>query len=64
MRLDGLLSLMQQAPRYRALLDQLRAGEKTADQRLLRAARSFADAALAQDLNRPLLIVTARVERA
>ncbi|MCC7450268.1 MAG: transcription-repair coupling factor [Anaerolineae bacterium] len=64
MRLDGLLSLMQQAPRYRALLDQLRAGEQPADQRLLRAARSFVDAALAQDLNRPLLIVTARVERA
>ncbi len=64
MRLDGVLSLMQQAPRYRALLHQLRAGEQPADQRLLRAARSFVDAALAQDLSHPILIVTARVERA
>src|SRR5215813_11133445 len=64
MHLDGLLPLMRQLPSYQALLDRLRSGGTTPDQHLLRAARPFVSAALAQDLKRPVLIVTARVERA
>src|SRR5438132_1490217 len=64
MHLEGLLPLTRQLPSYQALLDRLRSGGITPDQHLLRAARSFVSAALAQDLDRPVLIVTARVERA
>ncbi len=64
MHLEGLLPIMRQLPSYPALLDRLRSGGTTPDQHLLRAARPFVSAALAQDLDRPVLIVTARVERA
>src|SRR5215813_11418491 len=64
MHLDGLLSLMQQSAPYQALLEQLNSGERTTDQHLLRAARPYVVAALARDLNRPLVVVTALVERA
>src|SRR5215813_1357367 len=64
MHLDGLLSLMQQSAPYQALLEQLNSGERTTDQHLLRAARPFVVAALARDLNRPLVVVTPLVERA
>ena len=64
MHLEGLLALTRQSPPYNALLEDLRAGQPTPDQRLLRAARPFVTAALAQGLNRPVLVVTALVERA
>src|SRR5690348_15408930 len=64
MHLEGLLPILRHLPSYPALLDRLRSGGTTPDQHLLRAARPFVSAALAQDLNRPVLIVTARVERA
>ncbi len=64
MNLHGLLSLMRQSPLYRSVLDDLQARRETPDQRLLRSARPYAVAALAQDLNRPVLVVTALVERA
>jgi transcription-repair coupling factor (superfamily II helicase) len=64
MNLEGLLSLMRQSPLYQAVLDDLQARRETPDQRLLRSARPYAVAALAQDLNRPVLVVTALVERA
>ncbi len=64
MQLDSLLSLMRDTPRYRTLVDTLRAGTSVPDQHLLRAARPYVIAALARDMNRPLIIVTAQVERA
>src|SRR5258707_3348108 len=64
MHLEGLLPIMRQLPSYPALLDRLRSGGTTPDQHLLRAARPFVSAALAHDLSRPVLLVTARVERA
>src|SRR5258708_8624467 len=64
MHMEGLLRIMRQLPSYPALLDRLRSGGTTRDQHLLRAARPFVSAALAQDLDRPVLIVMARVERA
>src|SRR5258708_22746253 len=64
MHLEGLLSVTRQLPVYQALLERLRTGGSTPDQHLLRAARPFVSAALANDLDRPVLVVTARVERA
>src|SRR5450432_251080 len=64
MHLEGLLSVTRQLPVYQAVLERLRAGGSTPDQHLLRAARPFISAALANDLARPVLVVTARVERA
>ncbi len=64
MHLEGLLSLMRQLPPYSALIEQMRTAGSTPDQHVLRAARPFVSAALAQDLKRPVLIVTGRVERA
>src|SRR5260221_8632772 len=64
MPLEGLLSVTRQLPVYQALLERLRAGGSTPDQHLLRAARPFVSAALANDLDRPVLVVAARVERA
>src|SRR5258706_299298 len=57
MHLEGLLPIMRQLPSYPALLDRLRSGGTTPDQHLLRAARPFVSAALAQDLDRPVLKV-------
>jgi transcription-repair coupling factor (superfamily II helicase) len=64
MHLEGMLPLMRPAPPYRALLEEVRAGAPAHSQRVLRSARPFAVAALAQDLDRPVLVVTALVERA
>ena len=64
MHLEGMLSLMRSSTPYQALLETLRAGNTTPSQRILRAARPLVIAALAQDLNRPTLVVTALVERA
>lgn len=64
MQLNGLLSFLRQAPGYRSLLDTLRAGTSAPEQRVMRAARPFVTAALAQDTGRPVLVITAHVERA
>ncbi|MEP7285418.1 MAG: transcription-repair coupling factor [Chloroflexota bacterium] len=58
------MTTLQSSPLYRTLLDKLRSGEALPDQHILRAARPFVSAALAHDLKRPVLVVTARVERA
>jgi len=58
MHLEGLLSVTRQLPVYQALLERLRTGGSTPDQHLLRAARPFVSAALANDLDRPVLVVT------
>jgi transcription-repair coupling factor (superfamily II helicase) len=64
MQLESLLALLQGVPEYHALLETLRAGGVTVDQRVLRAARPFVVASLARDLNMPVVVVTASVERA
>ncbi len=64
MQLDTLIALMRGSPHYRSLLETLRTGGTTPDQHLLRAARPYLIAALARDLNRPLVIITGAVERA
>lgn len=64
MQLDTLLALMRGSPHYRSLLDKLRAGDATPDQHLLRAARPYAVAALAGELKRPVIVITALVDRA
>src|SRR5712691_2400000 len=64
MHLEGLMDALRPLPLYKDVLSRLRTGSALPDQHLLRAARPFVSAALAADLNRPVLIVTARVERA
>ena len=64
MRLDGLLDLLRRTAAYRALLGALELGAPLSDQHLLRAARPFVLAALASDLDRPMLIIAGRVDRA
>lgn len=64
MQLDGLLDLLRRTSAYRDLLGALEQGEPLPDQHILRAARPFVLAALVQDLNRPLLIIAGRVDRA
>ena len=64
MNLAGLLAFLRQTPAYQSALAALRAGRPVADQHLLRAARPFVIAGLAQDMQRPVLILTGRVDRA
>ena len=65
MNLHGLLSLLREVPAYQETLQRLVSrgglGEPLA---LLHAARPFVTAGLAGDLNQPLILVTARSERA
>ncbi len=66
MDLSGLLALLREGSAYRALLAELAdplAGSRRA-LALLRAARPYFIAALAQDVGRPLLIITARPDHA
>ncbi len=63
MNLAGLLPLLGSAAAYRQWLDELKSGDKAALP-LLRAARPYLLATLAQDLNKPLVIITGRPERA
>ncbi|MBN1889170.1 MAG: hypothetical protein JW850_14350, partial [Thermoflexales bacterium] len=66
MNLSGLLPLLSEDLHYRPWLDELKSastGERSALP-LLRAARPYLLAALAQDLGIPLLIVTGRPDRA
>ena len=74
MNLSGLLSLLNEIPAYRELLQAL--GDwhaqdvdqpwspDSAPLGLLRAARSYLVAALQRDLERPIVVVTARTEQA
>ncbi len=65
MDLSGLLPLLAESSTYRRLLDELRPprpGERPL--RVLRAARPFLVAALARDLDRPILYAAARLNRA
>ncbi|MEB2287776.1 MAG: transcription-repair coupling factor [Anaerolineae bacterium] len=62
--LAGLLTGLRQTHVYQAVLTGLRAGQPLPDQHLLRAARPFVVAGLAQDVQRPTVILTGRVDRA
>ncbi len=65
MNLSGLLPLLTESFAYRQLVDDLRTphtGERRL--RVLRSARPFLVAALARDLSRTILYVTARLDRA
>jgi transcription-repair coupling factor (superfamily II helicase) len=65
MNVSGLLSLFDQLPAYGELVADLkRRGRRVPPLGLLRSARPALLAALARDLERPLLIVVGQVERA
>jgi transcription-repair coupling factor (superfamily II helicase) len=65
MKLSGLLAFGQQLPAWRELVAALRAGHYPADPLgVYHAARPYVTALLARDLNRPLLVLTARSGRA
>jgi transcription-repair coupling factor (superfamily II helicase) len=74
LNLSGLLSLVEDIPSYGELIEDLRAQDTTPRSpsstpypltlSLLSAARSYLIAALQQDLDRPLVVVTARPEQA
>ncbi len=65
MNLYGVLDVIRQQNAYRGLLASLSAdGRDKVSLGLIRAARAYVIAALATDMNRPTLIITARVDRA
>ncbi len=64
MNVSGLLSLVEKLPAYRGLVADLQQNRRVAPVGLLRAARPALLAALARDLDRPLLVVVGQVERA
>jgi transcription-repair coupling factor (superfamily II helicase) len=64
LQLNSLLALLKQSAAYQRVLGQVAHNKPLPDQHLLRAARPFVAAALANDLQRPLLLVAATVERA
>jgi len=64
MNISGLLSWFDALPAYQALREELAAGGSPPPLGLLRSARPALLAALAGDLNRPLLLVAGSVERA
>lgn len=64
MQLTGLLDLFRSSPTYRDLITSLTGTENPPDLGILRAARPFLLAALAQDWHAPIIYVTARVDRA
>jgi transcription-repair coupling factor (superfamily II helicase) len=64
MQLTGLLDLLRHHPHYQRLLDHLQTRQPPDDLRVIRAARPFVLAALAQDWGGPVIYVTARVDRA
>jgi transcription-repair coupling factor (superfamily II helicase) len=61
---SGLLASFESLEAYRALREDLEAGEMRPPLGLLRAARPAFMAALARDLKRPMLVVAGSVERA
>jgi len=65
MNLHGLLSLLREVPAYQETLQRLVARAGLSEPLgLLHAARPFVAAGLAADLNQPLILITARSERA
>ena len=64
MNISGLLAAFESLEPYRALRTDLESGETPSPLGLLRAARPALLAALARDLNRPMLVVVGSVERA
>jgi transcription-repair coupling factor (superfamily II helicase) len=63
MNLSGLLSLVRDIPAYQELLSQIGRGQVEGRLSLLRAARPYLVAALAEDLRRPIVLVVARPEQ-
>ncbi|MFN8421222.1 MAG: transcription-repair coupling factor [Anaerolineae bacterium] len=64
LQLHGLLSLLSESSSFAGLVNAITSSKPTPDQHLLRSARPFVVAALAQQLKRPVLVVTGSVERA
>ncbi len=64
MRLDGLLPALTQTGVFQSLLKNLEAQQPIAGQQILRAARPYVVAAIAQVVDRPILLITDRVDRA
>ncbi len=64
MNVSGILASFDALAAYRALRDDLASGEMPPPLGLLRAARPALLAALARDLQRPLLVIAGSVERA
>jgi transcription-repair coupling factor (superfamily II helicase) len=63
MDLSGLLSLIRDLPAYQRLLGEARRNEVEGNLSLLRAARPYLVAALADDLRRPVVLLVARPEQ-
>lgn len=64
MQLDGLLSALGQTGAFQSLLESIEKRRPLAGQQILRSARPYVAAALSRYLNRPVLFITDRVERA
>ncbi|MCC6894713.1 MAG: transcription-repair coupling factor [Anaerolineae bacterium] len=64
MQLTGLLELLRGSGVYRDLLARLQAERRMPDLGVIRAARPFLLAALAQDWHGPIIYVTGRIDRA
>ncbi len=64
MQLTGLLDLLRRTEAYQTLLRRLQNKQAVPDQHILRSARPYVVAALAEDLNRPLILLAGRVDRA
>ncbi len=64
MNISGLLRAFETLEPYQALKEDLQRGELPAPLGLMRAARAPLLAAVARDLNRPLLVITGTVSRA
>ena len=60
MNLSGLLSLLQDLPAYKSLVDEIKQGQVEGSLAMLRAARPYLVAALAEDLQCPILWIVAR----
>ena len=64
MYLSGLLRFLRQTEAYQELVYSLRAGEPVPDQHMPRAATPYLLAALAEDIGRPILVLSGPPERA
>ena len=64
MELTGLFEHLRLTRAYVAAIQALRTGTPLPDQHLMRAARAFVIAALAQDLQQPVIVISGRVDRA
>lgn len=64
MHLHGLIAPLHESAAFQQLLEQVQAGYSIPDQHVLRAARPFVVAALAQATQRPVVVLSGLVERA